>query len=162
MKSFVKNILGYNPCHPNNEGILGSVNGYYRCVEAQGRGTLHCHMLVWLEEALNCEEIRDRVQSSDIDFQRRLIEYLDDTISNEIPAAPVTQQSVLSFIHHPCAIQGLNSQHFVDPKNADQLDQEDLHNLVKNYQSHQHTTTCYKYWKGPPKVKECHFDLGDH
>ena len=104
MKSFIKRILGYDPHHPNNEGILGSVNGYYGCVEAQGRGTLHCHMLVWLEGALNCEEIRDRVQSGDIDFQRRLVEYLDDTISNEIPAAPATQQNVPSSIHHPCTI----------------------------------------------------------
>ena len=47
----------------------------------------------------------------------------------------------------------------MDPKKADQ---EDLHNLVKNCQYHQHTATCYKYWKGPPEVKECHIDLGDH
>ena len=40
--------------------------------------------------------------------------------------------------------------------------QEDLHNIVRNCQSHQHMATCYKYWKGPPGVKECHFNLGDH
>jgi hypothetical protein len=119
MKSFVKNILGHDPHQPNNEGILGFVNGYYGCVEAQGRGTLHCHMLIWLEGALNCEEIRDKVQSGDIDFQRRLIEFLDDTISNEIPAAPATQQSIPSSIHHPCSVRGLNSQHFRDPESAD-------------------------------------------
>ena len=57
MKSFVKNLLGHDPCHPDNEGILGSVSGYYGCIKAQGRGTLHCHMLVWLKGALNCEQI---------------------------------------------------------------------------------------------------------
>jgi len=46
MKPFVKNILGHDPHNQDNEGILGTVSGYYGCVEAQGRGTLHCHMLV--------------------------------------------------------------------------------------------------------------------
>ena len=37
----------------NNEGgILGLVKAYYGCVEAQGRGTLHCHMMIWLEGGL--------------------------------------------------------------------------------------------------------------
>ena len=116
-------------------------------------------MLVWLEAALNCEEIRDRVQGGDIDFQRRLVEFLDDTISNEIPPAPATKQNVPSSIHNPCTVRGLNAENFMDQKCAEQ---EDLHNIVKNCQSHQHTATCYKYWKGPPEVKECRFDLGDH
>ena len=104
MKSFVKNVLGHDPCNPGNEGILGTVSGYYGCVEAQGHGTLHCHMLVWLDGALNCEEIRDKVQAGDIDFQRRLMEFLDDTISNEIPPMPATQQNVPSSIYNPCAV----------------------------------------------------------
>lgn len=29
----------------NKKGILGTVSGYYGCVEAQGRGSLHCHLL---------------------------------------------------------------------------------------------------------------------
>ena len=31
-------------------GLFGHCSAYYAMVEAQGRGTLHCHMLVWLEE----------------------------------------------------------------------------------------------------------------
>ena len=44
MKAFIKSILGYNHSIENNldGGILGVVNTYYGCVEAQGRGTLHC------------------------------------------------------------------------------------------------------------------------
>ncbi|KIN98789.1 hypothetical protein M404DRAFT_157058 [Pisolithus tinctorius Marx 270] len=33
-------------------GILGELSGYFSVVEAQGRGTLHMHMLLWL--AGNC------------------------------------------------------------------------------------------------------------
>jgi hypothetical protein len=159
MKSFIKNVLGHNSPDGDNEGILGNVNGYYGCVEAQGRGTLHCHMLVWLKGALNCEEIRDKVQSGDVDFQRRLVDFLDDTISNEIPPVPGTHLNVPSSTHNPCSVRGLNSECFTDLESACQ---EDLHNLVKNCQTHKHTATCYKYWKGPPDVKECRFDLGEH
>lgn len=129
MKSFVKNILGHDPRNQDNEGILGTVSGYYGCVEAQGRGTLHCHMLVWLDGALNCEEIRDKVQANDVDFQRRLVEFLDDTISNEIPPMPDIKQNVPSSVHNPCAIRGLNSEEFQNLKAAKE---EDLHNLVRN------------------------------
>ena len=71
----------------------------------------------------------------------------------------MTQQNVPLSTHNPCTVHGLNSQIFTDKESANE---EDLHNLVKNCQSHKHTATCYKYWKGPPNVKECHFDLGDH
>jgi hypothetical protein len=162
MKAFIKNILQFDPEsheNKNKQGILGLVNGYYGCVEAQGRGTLHCHMLVWLDGALNCEEIRDRVKSEDTDFQKRLIEFLDDTISNEIPNLPDPQQNVPSSIYNPCSVRGLNNKEFLQTENAQN---EDLHYLVKNCQSHRHTHTCYKYWKGPPNPKECRFDLGEH
>jgi hypothetical protein len=47
MKAFISALLGYDPTQENLEGgVLGVVKAYYGCVEAQGRGTLHCHMLV--------------------------------------------------------------------------------------------------------------------
>ena len=60
MKAFISTLLAYDPHHKNLEGgILGVVNAYYGCVEAQGHGTLHCHMLIWVEGALNPNEIKD-------------------------------------------------------------------------------------------------------
>lgn len=60
MKAFISTLLAYDPDHKNLEGgILGVVNAYYGCVEAQGHGTLHCHMLIWVEGALNPNEIKD-------------------------------------------------------------------------------------------------------
>jgi hypothetical protein len=32
---------------------------------------------------------------------------------------------------------------------------KDLYHLTPRCQSHKHSKTCYKYWKGPPDVKEC-------
>jgi hypothetical protein len=48
-----------------NERILGFINAYYGYVEAQGRGTLHCHMMVWLEGSLNPNEIKECILRND-------------------------------------------------------------------------------------------------
>ncbi len=103
MRAFITTILGYDDTHNNIEGgILGVVKAYYGCVEAQGRGTLHCHMLIWIEGGLNPNEIKDHVLCTDDDaqaFTKCLLTFLDDTISNSIPACdtmPKSQIHVLS------------------------------------------------------------------
>ena len=107
MKAFINSILGYNPKEKNLEGgILGVVNAYYGCVEAQGRGTLHCHMIVWLEGALNPNEIKQKiVNQGDSNFCKRLISFLDDTISNNIPDDPKPDLTTPFSQHHPCSIR---------------------------------------------------------
>ena len=47
-------------------------------------------------------------------------------------------------------------------EDLDMAHQKDLHHLAKQCQSHTHSATCYKYWKGPPEPKECHFDLDEN
>jgi hypothetical protein len=60
MKAFIHTLLGSNANQENSEGgIFRVVKGYYGCVEAQGRGSLHCHMLIWLEGGLNPDEIKN-------------------------------------------------------------------------------------------------------
>jgi hypothetical protein len=161
MKAFISAVLGYDPKHKNLEGgILGVVKAYYGCVEAQGRGTLHCHMMIWIEGSLNPNEIKQRIlDAGDTDFRDRLLAFLDDTISNSIPQDPDPDLIVPSSKYHPCSVrgvgQGLNGQEL------DTARQKDMHNLVKQCQSHTHTGTCYKYWKGPPDPRECRFDLDE-
>lgn len=167
MKAFIKEVLGWESSDPDvssQGGILGKVKAYYGCVEAQGRGSLHCHMLIWIEGALNPNEIRDKVtENPDGEFVKRLLEMLDDTISNAIPALAVPESgsvapgSVASARHHPCAVRSLNPD---DPKYPS-LRIADLHHLVLSCQVHRHAGTCYKYWKGPPAPKECRFDLDE-
>lgn len=38
-------------------GIFGYVSGYFGVIEAQGRGSLHVHMLIWLRNAPNADEM---------------------------------------------------------------------------------------------------------
>jgi Helitron helicase-like domain at N-terminus len=37
-------------------GILGKVSAYYAMIEAQGKGTLHAHGLIWLEDGISNEK----------------------------------------------------------------------------------------------------------
>ncbi|KAJ3858403.1 hypothetical protein EV359DRAFT_75862 [Lentinula novae-zelandiae] len=108
--------------------------GYYGCIEAQGRGTLHCHMMIWLEGDPHS------------DFCRRLIAFLDDTISNHIPKNDSLDVHVPSDDFHPCSVRGTQmkgcSNYEADPSKAVRKD------LRK-----------YKYCKGNSTPKECRFGL---
>ena len=47
INAFISLFLRYDPNRRSTEtGILGVTKAYYGCVEAQGRGSLHCHMVV--------------------------------------------------------------------------------------------------------------------
>ncbi|KIK33914.1 hypothetical protein CY34DRAFT_98827 [Suillus luteus UH-Slu-Lm8-n1] len=161
IKVFLTAILGYDKSRCTvSEGILGHVKAYYGCVESQGRGTLHCHMMVWLEGGLDPNEIKHRiVEANDIDFRDRLLVFLDDTISTSIPPEPDSQISVPSTTHHPCSVRGVVPNVCEDGEQAKMAHQKDLHQLVKACQVHKHNLTCFKYWKGPPHPRECRFDL---
>jgi Helitron helicase-like domain at N-terminus len=161
MKSFISPLLKFDPKQKDLEGgILGVVKAYYGCVEAQGRGTLHCHMMVWLEGGLNPDEIKKKIlDDGDFEFRDRLIAFLDDTISNEIPEDPDPRLIVPSSIHHPCSVRGHGNIGDTSGIDREQARKKDIYHLTKKCQIHKHSKTCYKYWKGPPHPKECRFDL---
>lgn len=59
-------------------GILGTVQGYFGTVEAQGRGALHVHMLLWIRGSPPAAEMKELFKSDE--FRTRLIAYLDTII----------------------------------------------------------------------------------
>ncbi|KAJ3741637.1 hypothetical protein EV360DRAFT_21088, partial [Lentinula raphanica] len=160
MKAFITAILAYNPSMlPTDGGILGHVSAYYGCVEAQGRGSLHCHMLIWVEGGLNPDEIKKRVLSDDgCSFRERLIAFLDDTISSSVVPDCDSAVDVQSSRFHPCSVRGPPVP-VESNATSDTLFLKDLHLLSKTCQTHKHTTTCYKYWRGPPEPRTCRFEL---
>lgn len=87
MMVFIQVLLCYiDGVTEGESGVLGHVNAYYGCVEAQGQGSLHCHMLVWLLDSLNCGQIKDHVlQGGDTEFRGCLLMFLDDIIKMAIP-----------------------------------------------------------------------------
>jgi hypothetical protein len=170
MRAFISTLLAYDATKCNLEGgILGLVNAYYGCVEAQGRGSLHCHMLVWVEGSLNPNEIKDRVMKDhDVEFREKLLAFLDDTISNSVPDL-VDDNGNDTVNQHPCAIRGVNLTPASDNESEGshrqlkRTRQRELHHLVRQCQSHVHSQTCYKYWKGPlsGEPRLCRFDLDE-
>ncbi|KAJ7174726.1 hypothetical protein C8R46DRAFT_816152, partial [Mycena filopes] len=161
IKAFIA-ALGYDPKQMDTDGgILGVVNAYYGCVEAQGRGTLHCHMLIWVEGRLNPTEIKARAMKDggDIGFQHRLMTFLEDTISNSVPPEAEPGLEFPLSRYHPCATRGPPPS--TAPADVKKAQENDLHRLSHLCQFHVHTGTCYKYWKGPGYAKECRFDLDE-
>ena len=59
-------------------GILGYFNGYFGVIEAQGRGLLHVHMLVWLKNAPNSDEMLELLMQSQ--FRDKIAEYINHNI----------------------------------------------------------------------------------
>jgi hypothetical protein len=156
LRAFVQTVLGYRDGEQNEESILGVVKAHYGCVEAQGRGSLHCHMLIWVEGALNPNEIRNKVME-DPEWGRKLLEYLDDTITNVVPKDPIPDVTVPSDDKDPCTLRGVD----LGLENVEQrlaLRMKDVSRLVERVQRHRHSHTCYKHYKAG-EARTCRFDL---
>ena len=71
-----------------SKGLFGKVQAFYPKIEAQGRGTLHAHYLVWLEGAGNSDGIRQMVDQDahENSFRKRLISWYDAIIHTDLPA----------------------------------------------------------------------------
>lgn len=108
MKAFLRAFIGYDAEGKNLQGgIFGIPQGYYGCVEAQGRGSLHCHMLIWLKGSLNPDEIKHRVVE-DQSFKICLLNFMEDSISTCVPDNPNPSLLVPSSTYHPCSVRGVN------------------------------------------------------
>ena len=159
INAFISAILGYDPkqCLVT-PGILGIARAYYGCVEVQGCGSLHCHMVVWVHGGMTSNQIRDRA-TADMAWRDCLIEFLNDTVCNVIPADPDPSMLIQSSKYHSCAVCGINMN--VDPSAKDTLKAllKDLRNIFVESQHHSHTKTCYKY--SISGEKSCCFNLDE-
>lgn len=62
----------------SNMGVLGRLSGYFGVIEAQGRGSLHVHMFLWLKNAPNGHEMKTFLKNSD--FRERMTSYIKANI----------------------------------------------------------------------------------
>ncbi|KAJ7597966.1 hypothetical protein C8J56DRAFT_771417 [Mycena floridula] len=69
-------------------GVFGRVKHYYGVIEAQNRGSLHLHILIWLEGVLSPLEIQKHC-ANDVEFKSRLFEWLENVFVHNLP--PNTQ-----------------------------------------------------------------------
>ncbi|KAI0350378.1 hypothetical protein OH77DRAFT_1384853, partial [Trametes cingulata] len=175
MKAFVSELLGYDAKGKNistmmenanavPEGILGVVKAYYGCVEAQGRGTLHCHMMVWVEGGLNPAALKEHLMSDGgTVFGQRLIEFLDDTIATDLPG-PYDESDMDPVRRYKPSKVPLTTRGFDLSASCEDVDvrrerHRDLRLLVACCQHHVHSNTCYKYQKEGEHDRSCRFEL---
>ena len=67
-------------------GVFGTVRAYIGTVEAQGRGTLHLHMLLWLKDGPPASVMQQALQ--DEWFRQRIREYIKSTIHADVDNKP--------------------------------------------------------------------------
>lgn len=65
-------------------GVFGVSEAYYGMVEAHGRGTLHCHLLLWLKGNPSPQELRNRMSESG-EYKNRMFSWIESIISCELP-----------------------------------------------------------------------------
>jgi hypothetical protein len=63
-------------------GVLGPVKAYFGTVENQGRGSLHLHLLIWLDHDFKPSDLKEKIQN--VDFREKLKEYLEDIIKEDL------------------------------------------------------------------------------
>jgi hypothetical protein len=80
IRAFINVVLKYK----KGPGVFGHCQAYYAMVEAQGRGTLHCHMLLWIAGNPSPQVLRDRLAEED-GFQEKMFAWLESIISCELP-----------------------------------------------------------------------------
>ena len=65
-------------------GIFGKVANYIGTVEAQGRGTLHLHMVLWLVGGPTSERMRELLKRAS--FRNRVSEFITANIKGDVPS----------------------------------------------------------------------------
>lgn len=63
-------------------GLVGVVSAYYGMTEAQGRGTLHLHLLLWLEDAPTAEEMAELLKGEE--FREKVSVYIKKNIRSHL------------------------------------------------------------------------------
>ncbi|KIJ22995.1 hypothetical protein M422DRAFT_196446 [Sphaerobolus stellatus SS14] len=75
VEAFLTHIVGHQSTH---KGLFGKPSVFYAPVEQQGQLTIHLHMLLWIENSLSPQEIRDKCESGDSLFRKAIIDYMED------------------------------------------------------------------------------------
>lgn len=133
---FIDVLLGWN--RKNREGLFGPVRSYYGVVEAQGRGSLHIHMLIWLENGLSPKQVRGKLKADDR-WRRIFINWLDDIIKKDFPDGTIPNDlataTAVPVMSQPLPLPGDQSAYA-----------QELRDILEcTGQRHQHNATCYKH-----------------
>lgn len=99
------------------ESILGQVQSYIGTVEAQGRGTLHLHIILWLKDAPSSKNIQLALKSET--FRNKIKSYIQKVIRADINSMK-TKELVQRIPKQP----GISYSRPLDPRHVSEEDQE--------------------------------------
>lgn len=122
-------------------GVLGKVKTYYGCVESQGRGTLHLHILVWLDGFPTPSELNVALESPE--FRQCMINWI-----NTIMSASIGQCNDESLLKRAQIRPTLPL-----PENFHEEFQLGLIKTARRFQVHKCTFTCHKFNAGKGKCR---------
>ncbi|KAJ7192518.1 hypothetical protein GGX14DRAFT_594600 [Mycena pura] len=121
-------------------GLFGRVKHYYGVVEAQNRGSLHLHILIWLEGALSPLEIQKKA-AIDADFKHRFFRWLETAFKLDLP--PDTTEVEGTRLEQKQCLLG-RPPHPDDP-DFDNIWPQFLREVLDvSGQVHEHSHTCFK------------------
>ncbi|CAF4838083.1 unnamed protein product [Rotaria socialis] len=146
------------------KGVLGPIKAYFGTVENQGRGSLHLHILMWLDHDLTLSQLKESVKNEE--FRNGLLGYLEDIIKQDLSnfdfdtsETDVPERQHTHIIsNNECAISTTESNTsklipLIMPTPKPSMPNFALHfkndivQLVNSNNIHKHTITCYKYSK---------------
>ncbi|KAJ3475999.1 hypothetical protein NLI96_g11457 [Meripilus lineatus] len=87
---FIKIIL---KADSDEEGLFGKTSAYYGTVEEQGRLTLHLHLLLWIENSLSPQAIRDNILANNEEFKAALVAWLESTLRGDFSTGDLLEIS---------------------------------------------------------------------
>ncbi len=144
-------------------GLFGDCVAYYGTVEAQARGTLHCHMLIWIKGHPSPQTMRDLMVSDD-SYQERMFVWLESLIKCEplgtrVPihaSSPTLGRRPRHTIHSDYEHPGVRRLPRLDttlPADFEAEYHTMVNDLVRHFNWHEHTATCWKYLRrNQPRV----------
>ena len=86
-------LFGIEPSAKQNQicqkkGVLGTVAAYVGAVEAQGRGTLHLHLVLWLVGAPTADAMKEALRSDA--FRDKVVRYISRVIRADLDGGDAT------------------------------------------------------------------------
>ncbi|PPQ81034.1 hypothetical protein CVT26_002879 [Gymnopilus dilepis] len=149
---FLEVILGFGK---DGGGLYGKCDAYYGVVEAQGKGTLHLHLLVWLQGHLSPQALRDKMNSSE-GYKEAMFKWLESVIECEFPGPSSTEAQVRNHPKrvlrgdsgdpHPGVICNPLTRNYSNDHEGFWTDfEQTLVRLLHHYSWHVHQPTCWKY-----------------
>ncbi|CAF4314702.1 unnamed protein product, partial [Rotaria magnacalcarata] len=77
-------------------GALGPTKAYFGTVESQGRGSLHLHLLIWLNHEYTPAQLKENIQNQD--FRDNLLKYLEDVVKEDLDLFRGNHLTLLEFV----------------------------------------------------------------